>query len=329
MKMRFNDIDKRLLNTIQVDFPLSREPFSVLGRRLGISGDEVLSRIEQLRAKGAVRQIGPVLEARRLGYQTTLVAMKVAEERLAQAAQAISQHPGISHGYERDHYFNFWFTLASPSEVKMKTEIQKMATILEAEAVMELPASKLFKIGVYFDMAGNGQQMPDTTVTSPDISYQRAKLSQTDKAVINELQHDLPLTRRPFDTMSARLMIDADEFLARCRSLKQRGIIRRFGAAINHNQVGFAANAMTCWVAPAAVVELAGRKVAALREVSHCYQRKTGPGWPYNLFAMIHGHTRDACQMIADKVSRELGLDQYVLLFSVRELKKARTKYLL
>ncbi|MFQ5924716.1 MAG: AsnC family transcriptional regulator [Dehalococcoidia bacterium] len=327
--MHFDDVDKRLLNAIQIAFPLSREPFSVLGQRLGIGADEVLRRIERFKREGAVRQIGPVLEAVRLGYRTTLVAMRVAQNRLAQAAQAIGQHPGISHGYERDHYFNLWFTLALPPGAEVQTELQELSTIMAPEVVLELPALRLFKIGVYFDLAGDGRQMLDSGIASPSTLHQKADLSLTDKLVIDELQGDMPLVPRPFDIGSTRLLMDVDEFLAHCRSLQQRGIMRRFGASIDHNNIGFRASAMACWVAPPEVVEIAGRKVAALREVSHCYERKTGPLWPYNLFAMIHGHAREDCQMIADKVSRETGLDEYVLLFSVKELKKTRVKYLL
>ena len=129
--------------------------------------------------------------------------------------------------------------------------------------------------------------------------------------------------------MAASLSMDVEQFLAQCRSLQQRGIIRRFGAAINHNRVGFKANAMTCWVVPPDMVDIAGQKLASLREVSHCYERKTSSLWRYNLFAMIHGHTREDCQNIASNISREIGLTDYVLLFSTKEFKKTRSKYLL
>ncbi len=327
--MHFDDVDKRLLNAIQVDFPLNQEPFSVLGQQLGISGDEMLQRIERLKSGRIIRQIGPILEARRLGYQMTLVAMRIAENGLDKVAQAISQHPGISHGYLRDHYLNFWFTLALPPQANMETELQKLSTIIAPEVMVELPALKLFKIGVYFDLTENGQQMPKTSVTPSSILHQVTELSPTDKMVINELQQDLPLVPRPFDIMSTKLMMDVEKFLAQCRSLQQRGIMRRFGAAIKQSSVGFNSNAMSCWVAPPETVEIAGKKVGALRQVSHCYERKTNPLWPYNLFAMIHGHTREDCQIIADKVSRETGLEEYVMLFSVKELKKTRVKYLL
>jgi DNA-binding Lrp family transcriptional regulator len=327
--MHFDDIDKKLLNEIQVAFPIIREPFSVLGTRLDISADEVLRRIDKFKQEGFVRLIGPVLEARRLGYQTTLVAMRVAENQLDKAAQAINQHPGISHGYCRNHYFNLWFTLAVPPGVRVETELQHLSSIIKPEATMELPALRLFKIGVFFDLTGNGQQLMTTDTFTSGTLPQRADLSPTDKLVINELQQDMPLVQRPFDISSRRLGMDIDEFLTHCRSLKKRGIMRRFGASIKHHKVGFTANAMACWIAPPEVMEMAGKKAAALREVSHCYERKTGPLWPYNLFAMIHGHTREDCQVIADKISQETGLNEYILLFSVKEFKKARVKYLL
>jgi DNA-binding Lrp family transcriptional regulator len=103
--------------------------------------------------------------------------------------------------------------------------------------------------------------------------------------------------------------------------------MRRFGAAINHKQVGFKANAMACWIVPSDMVDDIGRKLASLREVSHCYERKTNPLWSYNLFAMIHGHTREVCQEIASKISDETGIRGYILLFSTREFKKVRIKY--
>lgn len=116
-------------------------------------------------------------------------------------------------------------------------------------------------------------------------------------------------------------------FLSQCRSLSQRDIMRCFGVHIKQDKVGFAADAMACWLAVPGIVESAGRKLAMFREVSHCYKRITNPSWCYNLFAMIHGHAREDCQVIADKISREIGLKDYVLLFSVKEFKKLRVRY--
>jgi DNA-binding Lrp family transcriptional regulator len=268
-KMYLDSLDRKLLNLVQAEFPLTTEPYTDLGLRLGIDGDEVLHRIKQLKAKGIIRQISPVLDARSLGYQTTLVAMRVAESQLDTAARLIVEHPGISHGYERDHHFNLWFTLALPPEAGMEAELQKLSTLIGAEAMLELPVLKIFKIGAYFDLAGDGQPMPGASIAPSSTPSPKADLSPTDRAVINELQQELPLVQRPFDMMAARLTMDAGEFLAHLHSLQQGGIMRRFGASIRHNNVGFKANAMTCWVAPPEVVEIAGRKIATFPEVSH------------------------------------------------------------
>lgn len=326
--MDLTSIDRKLLNILQSEFPLTSEPYADLGLQLGIEADEVLYRIGQLKSQGIIRQISPVLDARSLGYQTTLIAMRMAESRLGIAEKVIGEHPGVSHAYERDHHFNFWFTLAIPPGVDMESELEQLTGSIGAEAVFALPAIKLFKLRAYFDMDGDGQAATGTGAQPGEVLPREVELSPTDRAVINELQQDLPLIPRPFTAMATRLGINVADLLAQCQSLKQRGIIRRFGAAINHRQAGFKANAMTCWIAPADVVDIAGQKLASLREVSHCYERKTNPLWQYNLFAMIHGHSKEACREIADKVSRETGLTDYVRLFSTKEFKKTRVKYL-
>ncbi len=323
-----DSIERKLLSLVQVEFPLTREPYSELGLKLGIGSDEVIHRIEQLKAKGVIRQISPILDARRLGYQTTLVAMRVAETQLDKAEQLITEHPGVSHGYERDHQFNIWFTLAMPPTSDMETELKQLTSLIDVEAVFALPAVKVFKIGAYFDMYGDDQGTTGIVIQPDGVLPEKVELSQTDRSIINELQQDLPLVTMPFTAMAERLGMDEENFLAQCQSLLRRGIIRRFGAAVNHNRAGFKANAMASWIAPPDVVDVAGRKLALLQEVSHCYERKTNPLWQYNLFAMIHGRSREVCQEVADRVSHETGLMDYVLLYSTREFKKIRVKYL-
>ncbi len=318
--MCFDTIDKQLIGLLQREFPLTREPFEGLGLKLGISGDEVIGRIRRFKEEGIVRQIGPVLEARKLGCYTTLLAFKVAEKRLEQAAAIIARHPGISHGYLRQHDFNVWITLSTSSAAAMKTEVSRLKTEMSAEAVIELPVVKLFKIGFYLDLEDGGQPLLDSSTAS----YRKAKLAPLERIVINELQHDLSLVDRPFDVMSAKTGVNVEDFLACCSSLKRRGVMRRFGAAINHRRAGYKANAMTCWEVPPGKIDAAGAMLAACKEVSHCYQRQTGPNWSFNLFAMIHGQAEADCIKVADTVTAELGLEKYIALFSLSELKKER-----
>ncbi|MBI2868662.1 MAG: Lrp/AsnC family transcriptional regulator [Chloroflexi bacterium] len=320
-----DDIDRRLLNAVQSHFPMTAEPYDGLGGLLDISGDAVIERIRAFMQAGIIRQISPVVDARRLGYQSTLVAMKVPSEGLDRAAQAIAEHPGISHGYRRDHEYNVWVTLALPGDSDVRRELDNLAGTAGAEAVFDMPALKVFKLRTHF--GADGEEPGIDTGAGSSVLPQKAALSGQDKLVINELQQPLPLHRAPFAPMAGRLGMSLDDFLACCRSLLELGVIRRYGAAINHHKAGYKANAMTCWKVSPGMTEEVGQRLAALREVSHCYERKTDPRWPYNVFAMIHGRLREDCHRIVAGLSRETGLDEYAMLFSTTEFKKVRVRY--
>ena len=329
MPTNIDNVDKKLLNIIQAEFPLSRDPFADLALLLSINGNEVIERIERLKEEGLIRLIGPVFNPRKLGYQTTLVGMKASVERMGETEQIVSTHPMVSHCYERDHDFNLWFTLAMPVAKNINNEVRKLGSKAKTEEILNLPAIRTFKIGAYFNLSRNHASMPNTVTRDDKFSNVNYELSPTDRAIINELQQDLPLNEKPFDLISARLSMDSDKFLNCCRALLQRGIMRRFSASINHSKLGFTANAMACWNMPSDIIEAAGEKIARFPEVSHCYESQTGPLWPYNIFAMIHAASRETCQAIADKVCSETGLnkDKLVLLFSTREIKKTRVRY--
>ncbi len=325
--MNLDNVNRNLLNLLQAEFPLVSEPYACLGENLGITEDEVIRRVEKLKTAGFIRMIGPLLDTGKLSYKTTLVAMRVTETELDKATQIVIDNPGVSHAYERNHHFNLWFTLAVSSSVNIDTMLKQMFSTITTEAVFTLPVLKLFKLRVYFDLSGDGQT---ETLYNTDrkVSQQETELSPADRMVINEIQKDLPPVPRPFADMAAKLGMNEEEFLKQYQSLLSRGIIRRLSASVNHRKVGYVANAMTCWAAPGEKVEMAGQKLAALQEVSHCYERKTNSLWRYNLFAMIHSQTREECQQIAAKMSADIGLTDYVLLFSTREFKKKRIKYL-
>jgi DNA-binding Lrp family transcriptional regulator len=339
MPTKIDNADKNLLNIIQAEFPLSREPFTALELRLSINRNEIIQRIEHLKSRGIIRLIGPVFNPRSLGYRTTLVAMKIPVERMDKVKQVISTHPMVSHCYERDHDFNLWFTLAMPVARDIESEIHKLGSKIKAAEILNLPAVRVFKIGALLTLGINNSHLSLRALFPPVIASPSTEgrgnlntcsdLSSTDRAVINELQQDLPLNEKPFDLMSARLSMDVDKFLSRCQALLQYGIMRRFSASINHSKLGFTANAMACWNTPPGIIETAGNKIAKFPEISHCYERQTSPLWPYNLFAMIHATTKETCQALVDRIHSETGLAKngLVLLFSTKEIKKMRVRY--
>ncbi|MBN1102982.1 MAG: Lrp/AsnC family transcriptional regulator [Deltaproteobacteria bacterium] len=152
-------------------------------------------------------------------------------------------------------------------------------------------------------------------------------IDETDKKVIALIQGDLPLDPKPFALLAERIGVSEKEFLARVASLKKKGIIRRFGATLRHQEAGFSSNAMVGWMVPEERIEEVGQLMAGFREVTHCYQRAPWKGWPYNLYTMIHGDDRGQCRGTAKRMSRSSGIDRYVLLFSEKEFKKTSMEY--
>ncbi len=318
-------IENRLLGMLQSSFPLSREPYTEMGVRLGMSGDDVITRTVNLKKKGIVRQISPVLDARKLGFQSTLIAMKVDVSRIKSAEEYLIAHPGISHGYEREHEFNIWVTLSVPPGMDLQAEEMNISAGSHARAIIALPAVKVFKLRTNFS------HIEDTSEEEDALSGNglpgRARLLKADKQIINGLQHDLPLSADPFAPLARSMGMDVDEMLAHSRALLRRGVIRRYGASINHHMAGYRANAMTCWKVPSCRVDELGRLLASNRHVSHCYERTTVDPWHYNLFAMVHSRDRETCLQIIERMAAGTGLTDYAVLFSIKEFKKTRILY--
>jgi len=155
-------------------------------------------------------------------------------------------------------------------------------------------------------------------------------LSAIDIKIVQELQKNLPLVSRPYQEIATRIGITEEELLDKIRFMKEEGYIRRVGAALRHREVGIAANAMIVLEVPDEECEEVGKVLAAFPEVTHCYQRPTKENWPYSVFAMIHFPTRQECEEMAEKISKEVGEQYpYRLLYSSQELKKTSMKYFL
>ena len=152
-------------------------------------------------------------------------------------------------------------------------------------------------------------------------------IDENDKRIIQLIQGDIPLDARPFALLADKLGMGEAEVIGRVKSLQQRGIIRRFGATLRHQEAGFSANAMVAWMVPEGRMEEVGAAMAAYREVTHCYQRRPCQDWKYNLYTMVHGDSEEQCYRIAEKMAAETGISDYVLLFSEREFKKTSMKY--
>lgn len=141
------------------------------------------------------------------------------------------------------------------------------------------------------------------------------------------MQEGLPLESRPFRVIAGRLDISEEALICKVREMISRGVIRRFGAVVRHQDLGYKANVMAVWKVSGDMVDKAGEIFSGFSEVSHCYLRETNDRWQYSLFAMIHGRTEEECRDIAESMSEASGIKEYQLLFSTSELKKESIEY--
>lgn len=148
-----------------------------------------------------------------------------------------------------------------------------------------------------------------------------------DKKIIRTMQDEFPLTKEPYKEFADRIGITEEELLSRLKRYKEAGQIRKMGAVLRHREVGYSANVLCAWAVPEERVEEACAIMAASPSVSHCYDRETLPQWPYNVYTMIHAHSREECDAIADQIAAETGLKDKVMLYSVKEWKKTSMRY--
>ena len=152
-------------------------------------------------------------------------------------------------------------------------------------------------------------------------------IDETDKEIIRLIQGDIPLVPRPFAVLSDEIKISADHIIKRVQSLIDRGVIRRFGATLRHQEAGFSSNAMVAWLVPEHRIESVAKAMVKFRQVTHCYRRRANRDWKYNLYTMIHAQNREACHRLARRMSEKTGIEDYALLFSEKEFKKTSMEY--
>lgn len=321
-------IDQELLNLVQIHFPIDPRPFRVLADKLGTNEDDVIARLEALKRDRIVRQISLIFDTRALGYRSSLVATRAPDGHVDEVAHRINEHPGVSHNYRRDHEFNIWWTIAVPPESSLEEHVQTLHDLAKAEATRLMQTIRMFKIGVDLDMTGTRPMDARTTIPAYRSSPKAGvPLERGEIAMLRELQEDIPLTPAPFAEMAARIGIAPDELLAGAERFIDEGRARRYAAVLHHRQAGFVANAMSVWTVPEERIEEVGSAMAGFAAVSHCYQRPTYPDWPYNLFGMLHGRTKEDCETAAGAIARDTGIDEHAMLYSTKEYRKVRVRY--
>jgi DNA-binding Lrp family transcriptional regulator len=221
-----------------------------------------------------------------------------------------------------------WFTIAVPPGEALEAVVTGLSARAGGWPTLILPAIRKYKLAVVLDVLeeGEGDAAADQPGSPPTEASGVFQPTAANIRTVRCIQEDLPLVEQPFAEWAEVLGTTEERLLDQIERWLEHGLIRRFAAVLNHRQVGFRANGMVVWGCPEVHVDDYGRILATRAEVSHCYHRPAYPEWPYNLYAMIHGRSTGECEAIARQLAAAIGLEDYRILFSTRELKKIRLK---
>jgi siroheme decarboxylase len=321
--------DKRLLNLMQGSFPIAPRPYQHVAAQAQMSEEEAIARVAELIEHRIIRQVTPIFDTRALGYSSMLVAAKVDPENPWRAAKVINEHPGVSHNYLRNHEFNIWFTIATEPESPLGLDrtLEVLGEIAGAESIRQLPTLKLFKIRMDLEMEGGTDALAKTVEVAPPAETERQPYDERDIAVIKALQGDMPIVSEPYAPAAEQLGMAQQELLAHLEQMQERRLLRRVAAILFHRRAGFSANGMGVWKVPDDRVMELGPRMAAFRGISHCYQRPTYKDWPYSIFTMAHGRSKDECDAILESIANLTGIGERATLYSSTEFKKIRLLY--
>jgi DNA-binding Lrp family transcriptional regulator len=324
-----DDLDRRLLNLMQGSFPLEARPYASVARAAEVPEEEVLTRVQRLLDERIVRQVTPIYDTRALGYSSMLVAAKVDPEHPWRAATIVNSHPGVSHNYLRNHDFNMWFTLAvePDSQLGLQGTLDVLKQLTGAESIRQLPTLKLFKIRMDLEMEGDTKALASEGVAQEPVELEAVAYDERDIAVIRATQGDMAVVSEPYLAPAERLGMTVDALLEHMQGMRERGLLRRVAAILYHRRAGFSANGMGVWKVPAERIAELGPRMASFRGISHCYERPTYEDWPYSVFTMAHGRSKEECDAVLDAIAEQTDIHERATLYSSTEFKKIRLLY--
>lgn len=328
--MNLGRLERDVINYYQGGFPLTEQPFRNAAVDLGCTENILIETINQLLNNGTLSRFGPLYDAVKLGGGLTLAAMSVPEDRYEQVTTLVNDYQEVAHNYRREHELNMWFVLATESPDVIETTL---AEIEQASGikVYNFPKQHEFYVGLWLKLDGDNRviTVPVPASAAPSSTGRPVtgdyRLDEIDRKIVHATQSGLPVLNHPYKAVAAQIGCTSDEIKQRMQNMHRHGIIRRIGVVPNHYRLGLKANGMTVWDVPDELAMELGERVAQLDFVSHCYLRPRHlPVWCYNLFAMVHGHSRDEVIEKSNQIASLLGNNYSAneTLFSTAILKK-------
>ncbi len=317
-----NELWRQFINQWQGNFPLAERPFEIVASELGIDSTDLIAMIEDLLEQGILTRFGPLFDASSMGGSITLAALSVPQDDYEATARMVNAMPEVAHNYQREHRLNMWFVIATESADLLEQAIGRIEQEVNLP-VYNFPKLQTFYLGLWLQLDANDNIC---TVPVPGPLKQGGMIiDELDRSIVKATQAGLPLLASPYSEVAQNCGCDTQTVIQRMLRMLDCGVIRRIGAVPNHYRLGLHANGMSVWDVDDDRLQELGSLVGRLDFVSHSYERPRHlPLWPYNLFAMIHGHDREEVMQKQAQVATLLGSDcrQHDVLFSTRILKK-------
>jgi siroheme decarboxylase len=237
----------------------------------------------------------------------------------------------VSHNYLRNHDFNLWFTIAIAPDSRLGLDgtLELLKDLSGASSIRKLPTVRMFKINMNLEMEKGTEALAAPVQAIEPLPRRRVPLDSFDIALIRALQGPMQVRSDTYAPAARELGVPVEQMLEHCDEMIERSVLRRVAAILFHRRAGFSANGMGVWRVPAEEVAELGPRMAAVRGISHCYERPTYPDWPYSVFTMAHGRSKQECDAVLDSVAAVCDLqgEDRATLYSSTEYKKVRLRY--
>ncbi|NDV14041.1 siroheme decarboxylase subunit beta [Crenobacter caeni] len=312
-----------LIDASQHRLPLCPRPFAELAARFGLVEDEVIAGLAQLQRRGTVSRIGAVCAPGAVGA-STLAALSVPPARMAEVASMVSAQAEVNHNYARAHRYNLWFVLTAADRAGVEVALARIGRD-SGLAVLDLPLTREYHIDLGFSLT---QTAPARArAVRPAAAFLQ---DAAERALLRRLARGLPLQAAPYAAVAAELGCSEAWVLDTLARHLDSGAVRRFGVIVRHHELGWRHNAMCVWhIADEAQRDAAGAALAREPHVNLCYARRAAVGWPYTLYAMLHGQDALAMRDLAAALSRRHGLSALprAVLLSTCRFKQRGARY--
>ncbi|MBT9293065.1 siroheme decarboxylase subunit beta [Prosthecodimorpha staleyi] len=324
-------LESRLLDAWQRDFPLFPEPWPEVAAAAGTSPAAALAAVANLIETGLASRLGAVVRPNTAGA-STLAALVCRPTEVSELGPVVSAEAGVNHNYEREHArLPLWFVVTEADEPAVAATLNRIGTAT-GRPVLALPLEREYRIDLGFALGGAclgtaGPHRAGSRMAALPAAI--GKVSAADRVLLAAIEDGLPLVERPYRAVAERLGLSETAVLARLAAMVAGGAIKRFGIIVRHRPLGWRANAMVVFDAPADAVDDLADLFLDEPAVTLLYRRRPAPPlWPYRLYAMIHGRDRGEVGRVIERLVARAGCPLgHEILFSSRCFKQTGARF--